>query len=353
MDKAEFIIFCAALLAVLLMGTIYGVIVGVLLSSITFIVRQSRPKIEILGVDPEEEGYHSLKRKGNYTPIRQVLLYRFSGALFYANISDFESELKKAIKPDTKVIVIDTSGIGSVDVTATERLLQLYHKFKEQGIAFYLAGHIASVNTELRAFGAEELITSGAVRSRISLALRDAGYDKPYELEETTDREAKAYSKQLAELSWAYGRDAEQMLRDMAKKITEKVAKEPDIDLNTLLSEERRLAHGYWNYADEDEFLDHLEMQLLLLQQEEPNAAVGELEDRIVERHMLLEEKILSRNPAYVEKLKKHRARRDERFRRHHPETWQRLTQARQRYLEKLRTRNPELAAMMEDSAEE
>ena len=207
-DKSEYIIFWAALLAVLLMGTVYGVLVGVLLSSITFIVRQSRPKIEILGVDPEEEGYHSLARSDHYAPIQNVLLYRFSGALFFANISYFEEGLNEALKPDTRVIVVDSAGISSVDVTASEHLLQLYHKFKEKGIAFYLAGHVAGVNAELRAFGAGELIREGAARSRISLALQDAGYEKPYTLEERK-AEKKPNSHHLSEMAWAYGEDNE------------------------------------------------------------------------------------------------------------------------------------------------
>ena len=204
-DKAEYIIFYAALLAVLLMGTVYGVLVGVLLSSITFIVRQSRPKIEILGVDPEEEGFHSLKRRHTYLPIEHVLLYRFSGALFFANISDFEEGLKKAVQEDTKVIVVDAAGIGSVDVTASERLLLLYDRFRSHGIRFYLAGHVTEVNAELRAFGAQRLITEGAVWSRISLALKDAGYTRPYPLVQRSHPEAATHSEHIAEQAWAYG----------------------------------------------------------------------------------------------------------------------------------------------------
>ena len=356
-DKAEYIIFWAALLAVLLMGTIYGVIVGVLLSSITFIVRQSRPKIEILGVDPEEEGYHSLKRKGNYTPIREVLLYRFSGALFYANISDFEAGLTEALKPDTRVIVIDAAGISSVDVTAAEYLLGLYHKFRRRDIRFYLAGHVTDVNAELRAFGAEELIREGAVRSRISLALRDAGYDKPYILEDSDPEKKNTYSKQLAELSWAYGDNAERILEEIAKKIAHRLTEDPETDLESLLAEEKQLAHGYWNYADEDEFLDYLEMQFVLhLEENSKHKPAGlelRIEERIAERHLLLEEKILERDPAFVERLRRHRARRDENFRKLHPETYKRLQDARQKYMTALRDRIPKLAAMLQEDADE
>ncbi len=63
---------------------------------------------------------------------------------------------------------------------------------------------------------------------------------------------------------------------------------------------------------------------------------------------MLLEEKILPRNPSYVNRIKKHRTRRDEHFRKHHPETYERLQEARQDYMKKLRERNPELARLLD-----
>ena len=139
------------------------------------------------------------------TASRRILLYRFSGALFFANISDFEDGLKKAALEDTRVIVVDAAGIGSVDVTAAERLLLLYDRYKEQGIRFYLAGHVTEVNAELRAFGAERLVTEGAVWSRISLALKDAGYTKPYPLVQRSHPEAATHSEHIAEKTWAYG----------------------------------------------------------------------------------------------------------------------------------------------------
>ena len=228
-DRSEHLIFWAALVAVLLMGTIYGVIVGVLLSSITFIVRQTRPKIEILGVDPEEEGFHSLKRKGNYAPIHGVLLYRFSGALFFANISDFEEGLKAAMSPDVRVIVVDAAGIGSVDVTASERLLHLYRKYREEGISFYLAGHVSAVNAELIAFGAKELVEEGAVCSRISLALRDAGYEKPYVLDPPPKKSGNDSSLHLSERSWAYGEETEDSHMEYLKKRS-RTLKQPDTE---------------------------------------------------------------------------------------------------------------------------
>ena len=53
--------------------------------------------------------------------------------------------------------------------------------------------------------------------------------------------------------SWRSRR--ERSIPESAAKLAAKLEEQPDTDLNSLLSDERKLAHGYWNYADEDEFL--------------------------------------------------------------------------------------------------
>lgn len=55
-DRKEFYIFAGAFLGVLVLGTIYGVIIGVLLSFADVIHRASQPKRDFLGVIPGEPG---------------------------------------------------------------------------------------------------------------------------------------------------------------------------------------------------------------------------------------------------------------------------------------------------------
>ena len=208
-DKAEFLIFYAAFFSVLLLGTIYGVLVGIILSAATFIVRQTKPATAFLGVSEADDGFHTIKEGGAYDPIEGVVIYRFTGALFYATIGQFQEELSEAVKDDTKVIVVDAAGIGNVDVTAAQRLLLLYRKYKEKGIDFYLAGHVSRVNTELKNFGAKELIQNGAVRLRIAYALKASGIEKPYKVIKSEDREVHPNTKQITELEWAFGEDSE------------------------------------------------------------------------------------------------------------------------------------------------
>ncbi len=345
-DRAEFLIFYAAFTAVLLLGTIYGVIVGIILSAVTFIIRQTKPATALLGVSPDMEGFHSIKRSGEAIPLKGAVIYRFTGSLFYATIGQFQDELMKAVKNDTRVVVVDASGIGSIDVTAAERLLMLHKKFKERNIDFYLAGHVSDVNTELRNFGAEELITSGAVRSRISLALRASGIDRPYVLEKSENEPTiRPYSKQLAEFEWAFGPDSERMMKEIAVKIIKEIEETGRSDMDFIREEEKKYALGYWNYADEDEFLDILEERLILLREKEngDSGKNSELLDLMIKRHVQLEQKIMERNPASVKRILKHRRKRDERFKNHHPESYDKLVKERERYMNEMKNSNPGL----------
>lgn len=72
---------------------------------------------------------------------------------------DIEAELEK--KKGTKAVILDASGIGSIDITAADRLAILYEALKEQGIRFYITEHIADLNEQMRKLGLGYLISEG------------------------------------------------------------------------------------------------------------------------------------------------------------------------------------------------
>jgi MFS superfamily sulfate permease-like transporter len=142
-----------------------------------------------MGRIPGHGNFHSLKRNSTAKPIKNTVIYRFGGNLFFANIDLFCREIEEALKEDTKQIVVDARGIGNIDITAAERLVMFHKELKNRGIKFYLTEHDGSLNDQLKKLGAESLIEEGAVRHTITLALKDAGLEKPYTLEENTEME--------------------------------------------------------------------------------------------------------------------------------------------------------------------
>lgn len=215
-SRNEWFVFMTAFVGVLVFGTLYGVIIGVLLSFGEVAVRAVVPPTAFVGRIPGRNNFYSLKRNSEARPIKNTVIYRFSGNLFFANIDRFERDIEQAIRPDTHQVVVDARGIGTVDITAATRLVRINRGLRKRGIHFYLTEHDGSLNDQLRRLGGEELIESGAVRRTITLALREAGLEKPYELEMdevcedslAMSEEDKQEDRHFSEFEWAFGSEA-------------------------------------------------------------------------------------------------------------------------------------------------
>lgn len=330
-DKKEFINYVAAFLGVLLLGTIYGVIIGVMLSFVAVIIRAVIPPKAFLGVIPGHEDFYTLKRNKNAKPIQNTVIYRFSGNLFFANINTFQQDIENAITPDIKQVIIDARGIGSVDMTAAERLVILNQNLRKRGIHFYITEHVGAVNDQLRLHGAGSLIEDGVVRRTISLALRAAGVSKPYPLSGVDVNETYEYvevNERLAEFEWAFGENAEEKMEHLAAKVADKLVHTKDHSMEQLVEAEQESSWGRMGLFDEDELLERLEMHLTELE-EQGFDDVDEIEQRIEQRRRIIESKISNLSPEALELLKRHRQEIEEHLKEQHPEYYQRMIQLR------------------------
>lgn len=272
-NRRELMIFLTAFAGVLLFGTIYGVMIGVALSFFAVVVRAVVPPRTFLGQIPGYDGFYNLRRNRSARAICHTVIYRFSGNLFFANIESFQQDLEAAIKPDTRQIIVDAGGVGSLDMTAAERLVLLEKTLREQGIRFYLTEHVGRLNDQLRQFGAESLIEKGAVRRTIELALRDCGLEAPYPLEGLegpTERFQRDESESYAEFEWLYGEDAEEKLEKLAGKLSNALTADGSLSLEAA---ERESGWGRVGLLDEATLLDYVELDL------ERRASEGKLAD--------------------------------------------------------------------------
>ena len=121
-------------------------------------MRAVAPPTSFVGRIPGQGNFYPLDRNSAARPIEHAVIYRFSGNLFFANIDRFQQEIERAIDADTKVVVVDARGIGSIDVTAADRLVIMHRNLKNQGIHLYLTEHDGSLNDQLRTLGAKSLI---------------------------------------------------------------------------------------------------------------------------------------------------------------------------------------------------
>ena len=229
-SRTECLIFWSAFVGVLLLGTINGVLIGIILSFSEMVIRSSKPARCFVGIQPGHRHFRDLAEGSQIHAVEGVLVYRFSSNLFFANVNilqqDIEAELEK--KKGTKAVILDASGIGSIDITAADRLAILYEVLKEQGIRFYITEHIADLNEQMRKLGLGYLISEGCVRRTIHIALKDMGINRPYPLEGGVDNEERSASRKrvdnrVQEFVWAFGSESEteiekQILRQIDRK---------------------------------------------------------------------------------------------------------------------------------------
>lgn len=315
--RGEWFIFMVSLAAVLLLGTVNGVIVGCLLSFWEVAVKAAQPPVCFVGRIPGHGNFHSLERNSHAHPIKNVVIYRFNGNLFFANIDRLENDIEAAIKDDTKVVIVDARGIGSIDITAVDRLILFEKKLADREIRFYITEHESSLNDQIRRLGGDHLLDKGVVRRTITLALRDAGIDKPYNLEGLEANEVDGYlesEEKLAEFEWAFGDKAEEKMQQLADATAEELRASitaHDEHISVLESHGAITKWGMLGLFDEHEFWDHLEARIEKLSEEDKLSKedVAWIEERIEKRRHLGEVRLSELNPEALKVLSKHRKR--------------------------------------------
>lgn len=350
-DKTEFWIFYGVFFTVLIFGSIYGVMIGIVLSFVTVIIRAADPPRTRLGYIPEKDAFYPVDRMSGAREIEHVLIYRFSGSLFFANIGLLQDELEANQPDDCQAVIIDASGITSIDVTAAERLMILYEGYQKKGIRFFLTEHPGVLNDQLRAFGAEKLFTDGTIRRTISQALLSCGIHKPYPLRECETDACRiairnpVRSAQIAEFEWAFGSDAEAKMEEAAENLAHQLAGGQPVTEEMIQETEKKLFGVNWSSFDEENFLDLLELNLArLLQEGRSNpAAVRKIGRKIMEYHAKLDARAAQGGGTLLKDILRIRQERRAMYRQRYPELAGLLRQGNREKLEFIKEHYPQL----------
>ena len=337
-------IFAGAFLGVLLLGAIKGVLVGMVLSFVDVLMRAAAPQRTFLGTLPGKSGFFPIDRVSGVQPLPHIVLYRFSGSLFFANIRRFQEDIEGALQPDTQAVIVDGSAVVSVDITACDRLVALNRKLRAQGVRFYLTEHIGEVNDQLRHFEAGELIETGAVRRTIRGALRDAG---------VTLDPGSSYQKipgnmddirQLQELEWLYGADAEVQIERNVQLMLARMRTTDDVRARRAMLEHFLNEDFHFGSIDADEVLLHLEGHTDELAELLENSEDDVFTDLEVERDSLID-RVEQDYPELVEHVRERRDHLDHDFHANHPSSAARIDARRQQLRERERAERNERRA--------
>lgn len=328
-SRTECMIFAGAFFGVLLLGTINGVLIGILLSFAEVIIRTAKPSTCFLGIQPGHKHFRDLKESSQIHALSGVLVYRFSSNLFFANVQMLKNDIEDHIKPDTKAVILDAGGIGSLDITAADCLKRLHQSLKEKGIRFYMTEHISDVNEQLRKLGLGYLIEEGCVRRTIHIALKDMGINRPYPLEDGVDNGDRSASRKRAdnrvqEFVWAFGSDAEKQIERQIEKQIAQLKESGDIE---------NLLHGRWAHMeelDEDEWLEHLEehlKEIVNISGKDEHTLAMQIEEHRKQVH----DRIAKNHPELAERFRERRHVLDAHLKERHPKVYELVLQSREK----------------------
>ena len=327
-SRTECMIFVGAFIGVLFLGTINGVLIGILLSFAEVIIRTAKPARCFLGIQPGHRHFRDLKESSQIHAVSGVLIYRFSSNLFFANIQVLRQDIEDHVTQETKAVILDASGIGSIDITAADGLDILCKSLQKQNIRFYITEHIAGLNEQLRKLGLVYLIEEGHVRRTIHIALKDMGIGRPYPLEGGVDNTERSASRKRAdnrvqEFVWAFGQDAETVIEKQIEKQIEQLKETGDVEA---------LLHGRWAHMeelDEDEWLEHLEehlKEIVNISGKDVHTLAADIEMHRREVH----ERIAREHPELAERFAQRRHLLDKHLKERRPEVYRIIVQLRE-----------------------
>lgn len=328
-SRTECLIFAGAFFGVLMLGTINGVLIGIILSFSEMIIRTAKPARCFLGIQPGHRHFRDLKEGSQIHAVEGVLIYRFSSNLFFANIQVLKQDIEDHVTEQTRAVILDASGIGSMDITAAGGLGMLYQSLKEKGIRFYMTEHIADLNEQLRKLGLGYMIEEGSVRRTIHIALKDMGIKRPYPLEGGVDNDDRSASRKRAdnrvqEFVWAFGTETEEQIEKQILLQIEQLKEGGDVE---------NLLHGRWSHMeamDEDEWLEHLEehlKEIVNISGKDEKTLARRLEEHRREVH----DRIATEHPELAERFKERRHVLDEHLKQRRPEVYELVVSLREK----------------------
>ena len=136
-QKEDFAMMAITFLVTLLLGIEEGILTGVVASLGVVIFHSSKPHVAPLGQLPGTRVYRNLNRFEEAGDRKDVLVIRYDAPLFYANAEHFKETAESFVAqkgPELKLVVLDASGMNSIDTTGIHALASLENELRNKGI---------------------------------------------------------------------------------------------------------------------------------------------------------------------------------------------------------------------------
>lgn len=153
---SELVIALVTLVAVLVVGVLWGVLVAIGLSVLDLLRRVARPHDAVEGFVPGLAGMHDVDDYPQAEVVPGLMIYRYDSPLFFANAENFRVRALAAVADAATPVrwfVINAEAIVEVDVTAVDVLESLIDELARRGVVVAIARMKQELAAQLEAAG--------------------------------------------------------------------------------------------------------------------------------------------------------------------------------------------------------
>lgn len=135
-----------------------GIIIGVVLSLLLYLLRNMKPAIAMLSLHPD--GTYRNRARFDLEQCKHIAVVRYAGSLFFANVSYLEDQILDTVRsmPKLRHILIVGNGINELDASGEEMLAALVNRLHDRGLGVSFSGLNDSVLDVMRRTGLLALI---------------------------------------------------------------------------------------------------------------------------------------------------------------------------------------------------
>jgi sulfate permease, SulP family len=169
----EFLWAVAALLGVMLLGTLQGILVAIIVSLAALAHQTANPPVYVLGRKP---GTNVFRPRSPEHPddesLPELLMLRLEGRLFFLNaerVAERVHSLMVEAKP--RAVLLDLSGVYDLEYSALKMLAEADKRHQKDGVTFWLAGLAPEVYTVVRRSPLGEALGSERLFFNLELAV--------------------------------------------------------------------------------------------------------------------------------------------------------------------------------------
>jgi sulfate permease, SulP family len=139
--KTEFFWAVAALVSVMLLGTLKGILVAIIVSLVALAQQSANPRVYALGRKRGTNVFRAASADSDDESFPGLLIARVEGRVFFLNAERIAEKLRALInETKPRVVLLDLSAVFDLEYSALKMLIDAEKRHREAGVSLWLAG---------------------------------------------------------------------------------------------------------------------------------------------------------------------------------------------------------------------